>query len=303
MHKKILTLLVILLIIPASFVFSQDQLFLQRHAPYLRPQQDDLTNGTKTATYQPILGIGDKDAEKLRGIARYGALTVDPGGTSAIVSYPAEEQIYFILEGNGTLLYDSQKVPVKKNDFMYLHIGVKHGISNSSNQPVRLLVMGYRIPQGTEVKPTPKLMIANADDVELHLAQGHPPCALFQLLMGRIGSTRQDGIIYKVTATNQVSELFIIDLVPGGTNNPHQHPREEEIYYVLQGNGIMVAGLDANGNDLRHPCVKGDVYYFAPGTRVGFFSFAKEGDAHDQILSVRSSDPTAPPKQQRKPKE
>jgi mannose-6-phosphate isomerase-like protein (cupin superfamily) len=303
MHKNILVLSAILLIIPTSFLFARDQLFLQRNSPYISPKPDDLTEGTKTATYQPILGIGDKDADKLRGIARYGVLTVDPGGTSAVVSYSAEEQIYFILEGDGTLLYDSQKVPVKQNDFMYLPVGVKHGISNSSNQPVRLLVMGYRIPPGTKVKQTPKLMIANTNDVGLHTGQGHPPSSLFKFLMSRIGTKRGDGNVHAIEALHQVSELFLIDFAPGGTNKPHQHPREEEIYYVLQGKGIMVAGIDANGNDCRHPCIKGDVYYFAPGTRVGFFGYAEEGDAHDQILAVRSIDPTTSPIQQTKPRQ
>ncbi len=84
-----------------------------------------------------------------------------------MVSYPAEEQIYYILEGNGTLLYGDQRVPVKKDDFMYLPVGVKHGMANESDQPVRLLVMGFKIPRGTDVPPTPKLMLANSADVEV----------------------------------------------------------------------------------------------------------------------------------------
>ncbi len=47
-----------------------------------------------------------------------------------MVSYPAEEQIYYVLDGNGVLLYDDQKAPVKKNDFMYLPVGVNHGMAN-----------------------------------------------------------------------------------------------------------------------------------------------------------------------------
>ena len=172
MYKTVLTRFVIFfvlfLLIPTSFLFAQDQLFLLRHVTNIRPLSDDLTTNATSATYKPIFGAGDRDAEKLKGIVRYGELTVDPGGTSAIISYPAEEQIYYILEGKGTLLYDGQKVPVKKNDYMYVPVGVKHGILNSSDQPVRLLVMGYRIPSGTEVPPTPKLMMASADDMNLH---------------------------------------------------------------------------------------------------------------------------------------
>ena len=290
MYKNILTwfliLLIILLIISSSFVFAQEQVFLQRHVPIIDPVADDLTANTKSASYRPVFGIGDKDGDILNGIARFGELTVEPDGTSAIVSYPAEEQMYFILEGNGMLLYDNQKIPVKKNDFMYLPVGVKHGISNSSIQLVRLLVMGYKIPAGTEVPVTPKLMMANTDDVQLERVGGHPPTTLYKLLMGTTRSKRD-----KLAAAQVMTSMFIMDFAPRGTNKPHQHNREEEIYYVLQGNGAMVAGLDANGNDIRHPCVAGDAYYYPAGTRVGFFSFSKGNDEHDMIFAVRSTDP------------
>lgn len=64
----------------------------------------DLT--TSTAQYKPLFGVADPDQKQLKGIARYGELIVAPGGASEIVSYPAEEQIYYVLEGNGVLLYD-----------------------------------------------------------------------------------------------------------------------------------------------------------------------------------------------------
>jgi len=65
------------------------------------------------------------------------------------------------------LLYEDQKTPVKKDDFMYLPVGIKHGMANASNQPVRLLAMGFKMPLGAKLAPTPKLMLANAADVSL----------------------------------------------------------------------------------------------------------------------------------------
>ena len=63
--------------------------------------------------------------------------------------------MYFIEDGRATLLYGDEKVPVKKNDFMYLPAGVRHGVANSSDAPVKVIVMGYKIPAGTKVEPTP----------------------------------------------------------------------------------------------------------------------------------------------------
>ena len=91
----------------------------------------------KAASYKPLFGIGDPDADQLKGVARYGELTVAPGGTTAMVSYPAEEQMYFVEEGSATLLYGDEKAPDQKNDFMYLPVGVKHGVANSRTRRSR----------------------------------------------------------------------------------------------------------------------------------------------------------------------
>jgi amino acid transporter len=55
---------------------------------------------------------------------------------------------------------------------MFLPVDVKHGVANSSTAPLRLLVMGFKIPDGLQVPPTPKLMLANVDDVELRQLAG-----------------------------------------------------------------------------------------------------------------------------------
>jgi mannose-6-phosphate isomerase-like protein (cupin superfamily) len=269
----------------ASLMLAADPTFLRRYLPDVQPVADDLTANSSGASYQPAFGVGDSQARQLKGIARYGELTVGPAGTSAMVSYPSEEQIYYILEGNGILLYDDQKVPVKKDDYMYLPVGVRHGMANQSNHPVRLLVMGYKIPRGTDVAPTPKLMLANADDVPLTRVQGHGPTALFKLLMGTTQSKRD-----RLAAASQMVSLFIMDFAPGGTNIPHHHEMEEEIYYILRGHGDMVAGGGADGNEGRYPAHEGDTFFIRLNTTVGFYSGSQSGD-HDRVLAVRSRFP------------
>ncbi len=269
----------------ACGLFAADPTFLRRRIPDIQPQPDDLTAGGKGASYRPAFGVGDSQARQLKGIARYGELTVAAGGTSAVVSYPAEEQIYFILEGSGTLLYDDQKVMVRKDDFMYLPVGVKHGMAGTADQPVRLLVMGFRIPSGARLAATPKLMLANTADVPLVPVQGHGPTALFKLLMGTTASTRD-----KLAAANQMVSLFIMDFAPGGTNIPHHHEMEEEIYFILRGHGDMVAGGGADGNEGRYPASVGDAFFIRLNATVGFYSGTKSGD-HDLVLAVRSHFP------------
>jgi mannose-6-phosphate isomerase-like protein (cupin superfamily) len=274
------------LLLLSACACAADPTFLRRHIPSLTPQPDDLTANAKGAEYRAAFGIGDKDARHLKGVARYGELTVAPGGESAVVSYPAEEQIYYVLEGSATLIYGAQKAPLKADDFMYLPPGVSHGVANSSARPVRILVMGFKIPRDVKVEPPASLMIANAADVALQVLPGHGPTTQFKLLMGTTKSTRD-----KLPAANQMASLFIMDFAPGGTNNPHHHETEEEIYYILRGSGDMVAGGGVDGNEGRYPSKQGDVWFLRLNTTVGFYSGSKAGEPHDLILAVRSAFP------------
>ena len=83
-----------------------------------------------------------------------------------------------------------------------------------------------------------------------------------------------------------------MDFSPHGTNNPHRHASQEEAYFVLQGSGYMVAGVDPYGNVERHPSQVSDAFYWAAGTDVGFYSLNKVGEEHSIILAICSDDPT-----------
>jgi len=99
-------------LLSALSVFAADPTFMGR-VPDIQPQPDDLTRNAKAASCKPIFGAGDKDARQLHSAARYGELNVGPDGATAVVSYPDEEQVYFVLKGNGTLtrLLSSAKTP------------------------------------------------------------------------------------------------------------------------------------------------------------------------------------------------
>jgi uncharacterized cupin superfamily protein len=174
--------------------------------------------------------------------------------------------------------YGEYNVPLRKNDYIYLPPGgMKHGMANGSEKICRLLVMGFRVPAGTRVKTPAKPLLANLEDVAKQVVGGHPASTLYQLLMGDTESKRD-----KLAAAAVLKSLFTMEFAPGGTNSPHRHSREEEIYLVLNGHGEMVAG------DQRYPAKAGDAYYFAPNCRVGFYSGNKPGEAPARILAVRS---------------
>jgi mannose-6-phosphate isomerase-like protein (cupin superfamily) len=264
---------------------ASEPAFLRRSVRQIQEHSIDLSSAT--AHYKPIFGVGDPNVGDVKGIVRFGELTVEPGGSSKMASYEDTEGVFFILAGRGVLRYGQESVPIKRNDFVYLPVGIEHGISNPSERPVRLLVMGFKIPAGVDVPPTPEQMMANADNVPLQVLASHGPTTQFKLLMGTTRSKRD-----KLAAAQQINSLFLMDFAAGGTNIPHRHKKEEEIYYVLRGHGDMVAGSDAEKEEIRYPSRQGDAFYFPSGTLIGFYSGMKEAEPHAQILAVRWPVPT-----------
>jgi len=273
-----LSIISLLFLIVATGAKAQ---YLRRTLSTLPEIRIDLA--TQTAHYKPMFGAGDDNSNIIKAINRYGYLTIDPGGISNFVKYAEEEQVLFVLAGTGILHYDKEKVPVSKNDFMYIPVGIKFGFSNPREKSLSVIVMGFKIMPGTVIIPTVKLMIANADEVPFQVLASHGPTTQFQLLMGTTESTRD-----RLASAYQVNSLFIMDFAASGTNNPHRHDNEEEIYLILRGQGDIVAGETADGKELRHPSKEGDAYFFSPNTFIGFYSGNKEGEEHARILAVRS---------------
>jgi mannose-6-phosphate isomerase-like protein (cupin superfamily) len=275
----------VVILLSATYLLGADRpvdpTFLHRYLPDIAAKSSDVS--TENCHYKPVFGEGDSVTGIVRGVARFGEVVVDPNGACATVVYKAEEQIYLILDGSGLLSYGSEKVPIHKNDYMYLPPGITHAASNSSGLPLRLIVMGFKIPSSTTITVPPKLQMANIDDVKEQTVGGHPPSVLYQLLLGDRKSTRD-----KIAAGHVVTSLFIMDFAPGGTNGPHHHDNEEEIYLVLDGHGDMVAGGGMDGIEGRYPAGAGDAYFFRLNCTVGFYN---EPNAKARILAVRSSYP------------
>jgi mannose-6-phosphate isomerase-like protein (cupin superfamily) len=237
---------------------------------------------TLTAHYKPMFGSGDDNSAIIKGVNRFGYLSIDSKGNSNIVRYAEAEQVLFIFEGTGILHYGKENVPVSKNDFMYIPAGTEFGFSNPRENSLSVMVMGFNIKQGTVIQPTTRLMIANADEVPFKVLGSHGPTTQFQLLMGTTESVRD-----KLASAYQVNSLFIMDFAANGTNIPHRHDKEEEIYFILRGQGDIVAGETADKKELRHPSKDGDAYFFPPKTLIGFYSGNIEGEEHARILAVR----------------
>lgn len=279
--------LLLLLVLLSCNLFSQEwkvePTWLHRYVPTLS-QGGDLS--APACHYKPIFGEGDVENRAMISVARFEEVTLDARGSCQSESLDREEQIYFVLEGKADLHYGDQAYAMRTNDFTYLSPGLKHSISNSSGEALRVLVMGFKIPAAISIgTPSVKPKIVNLNDVKEETVQGHPTSVVYKLLGGPRTANRD-----AIDDAYVVTSFFWMNFAPGGTNFPHHHEVAEEIYLVLDGEGVMVAAGGLDGVEGRHPAKAGDAYYFRPNCTVGFYNQNKPG-AKAHILAVRSQIP------------
>jgi mannose-6-phosphate isomerase-like protein (cupin superfamily) len=273
---------------PASAADAErkiDPTFLHRNIATAREAASDIS--AAGCHYRPLFGEGDAGANPDSGIARFAVVTVDPGASCKSASYPGEDQIYVVLNGSGAAAYGNEQVNLAKEDFLYLPATVSHALRNPGSPALTVAVMGYRIkgfPPGA-LPPHPRK--DNIANVPLELVGSHPTSTHYRLLLGDSSQTRD-----RIDIGNVVTSLFLMEIDPGGTNFPHHHPREEEIYLVLDGHGDQVAGSGADGIAGRYPAAPGDAYYYRANATVGYYSAA---NVKSRILCIRSWQPGLQP--------
>jgi mannose-6-phosphate isomerase-like protein (cupin superfamily) len=254
-----------------------DPTFLYRDTSAVGEKKSDIT--TKTCHYRALFGQGDSDKSVVVGVARYGEAVIDPSGVCGLVQYSDEDQVYVVPEGTGSVKYGDAIVSLKKEDYLYIPSTIAHALSNKSDMPLTVIIMGFRT-KGFEKTQPPQPLKANIEDVPTTTVSGHPDSTRYRLLMGDVDSKRD-----RIAAGRVLTSLFLMEIAPGGTNFPHHHEREEEIYLVLSGHGVMVAGSGMDGIAGRHPAKAGDAYFFRLNCTVGYYSAA---NVKSRILAVRS---------------
>ncbi len=221
----------------------------------------------------PVFGEGTPQAGIARGVVRVARLALEAKGACAPVTLGGEEQSWFVLSGAGSV--NGKKLT--KGDFAYIPSRSRIELSASA-AGLEVLQQGYRVPEGRH--GSTELQIASSGEVKKQVVGNHPPTSLYQLLIGGTNSTRD-----RIVAGAVLTSLFIMEIVPGGTNFPHNHDREEEVYVLLEGEGQMVAGGGSDGVEGKFPAKAGDAYFYRLNTTVGFYN---TGKSTARILAARS---------------
>jgi len=220
-------------------------------------------------------------------VALFGELVIDPKGSCKPANYMDQDQILVVLQGSGKLGYGAEQVTLAKEDFLYVPATVTHDLRNDGVAPLTVAVMGYSTKGFRPTSPPAHALKDNIANVPLELVGSHPTSTHYRLLIGDSSQTRD-----RFDLGNVVTSLFLMEIDPGGTNFPHHHPREEEIYLVLDGHGEQVAGSGADGIAGRFPAGPGDAYYYRANATVGYYSAA---NVKSRILCIRSWQPGLEP--------
>ncbi len=262
-----------------------DPTFLHRSIGAVREVATDLT--TASCHYKPLFGAGDADALPASGVARFGELVIDPKGSCKPANHMDEDQIFVVLQGSGKLSYGAEQVVLAKEDFLYVPATVAHALRNDGTAPLTVAVMGYHTKGFLPTPPPAHPLKDNIANVPLELVGSHPTSTHYRLLIGDRSQTRD-----RIDIGSVVTSLFLMEIDPGGTNFPHHHPREEEIYLILDGHGEQIAGSGTDGIAGRFPAGPGDAYYYRANATVGYYSAA---DVKSRILCIRSWQPGLEP--------
>lgn len=88
--------------------------------------------------------------EKLAGTWHFiEYLIVPPGVTIGRHRHGANEEIYFIIEGQAKMTINNQEYLVKPGDFIVNHPEWEHGLHNESQEEVKLLVIEVDLKRDT----------------------------------------------------------------------------------------------------------------------------------------------------------
>ena len=158
-----------------------DPTFLRRNIAEVKPAS--VYVATDTCEYRPLFGEGDSVTSIPRGVARFGEITVKPGGSCKEAQFPNQEEIYVVLAGTGTLRAGDQKTSLVKDDFLYIPARLTHTLANEGASPLRVIAAGYKLPANEPVTETAVLK-ANLEEVKKQTVGGHPDSVLYQLMMG-----------------------------------------------------------------------------------------------------------------------
>ena len=117
---------------------------------------------------------------------------------------------------------------------------------------IAVTVMTHHLFADTSLKSS----FVRTTEMEWAGQESHGPKTALKWVLGRRSDVEMESLI----------SFWLMTVGPGGYNKLHKHSNEEQIYYILEGEGRMVA------EDKEFTAKAGDVGYFPKGVQHGFYN-------------------------------
>ena len=111
---------------------------IRRKSEMTERETDNCHDGSGKIAIRTVLEQGDSQV----GIRFMHDDVLEPGATIGEHPHEGTEEIYFVVEGHGRMILDGESVPIGPGDISLVERGHSHGIVNSGDAPMRLLVIG-----------------------------------------------------------------------------------------------------------------------------------------------------------------
>ncbi len=100
----------------------------------------DCHGGSGNLECRLVLDAGDTEA-----IAFMHDDRLEPGAVIGEHTHEGSEEVYLVVEGHGTMIVDGEERPIGPGDVSVCRSGHSHGIRNSPDGTMRLIVVGMTL--------------------------------------------------------------------------------------------------------------------------------------------------------------
>lgn len=197
---------------------------------------------------------------------------VKPGAQIGVHEHHVDDEIYYILRGKATMVVNGEERAVAPGDCILLRCGGWHGLRSDSDDEVHVLVID--------------LLLSSAEATASEAAGGlgawanvaQVPMVTRTSSMGGIGHIQVGHLFTKEQLGHSWDFCEVVVVPPGSSIGVHEHQGDEEIYYFLDGQGVMtIDGHEvAFGPDTVSLCRSG-----------GSHEFLNRGDRDVRFLAIQ----------------
>lgn len=216
-------------------------------------------HGHDNAIVWPILSrAGDENLSPyhcMTHLSGFAGHSLQAGKNTNYHAHEGAEQYYYMVAGDAEVLIEDERLPLPEGSAAYFQPGVHHQLlGENCSTWMQYLIVSCPVPEG---KGGSAPRVVNWRDAEP--AMGVHGSAVTWQLLERLERADGDEAVTDQPCLLSFYYLARQAVSRGKASDFHQHDDKEQIYYVLEGQGTVVAGFDA------HPVREGDTVYLPVG--------------------------------------